>query len=120
MMKQALVLGALILGCSASAHAQFFGASIGGITLGGPTSPSVTHTPPTHFNVTSVTGTDADFTPSSFRTFEQAVAEGKAALAARARTVAQIADENSKAQKAKAKLAIVQDNSGKLVFTSNK
>jgi len=120
MMKQVLVLSALILGCSATAHAQFFGASIGGITLGGPTSPSVSHTPPTHFNVTGVTGTDADFTPSSFRTFEQAVAEGKAALAFRARTVAQIADENNKVQKAKARLAIVQDASGKVILTAAK
>jgi len=66
-----------------------------------------------------VTGTDADFTPSSFRTFEQAVAEGKAALAAHARTVAQVADENSKAQKAKARLAIVQDASGKVILTAS-
>ena len=119
MMKQVVVLGVLILGCSATAHAQFLGGSIGGVTLYGPTSPSRADTPPTRFAVTHVAGTDADFTPSSFRTFEQAVAEGKAALAAKSRTLAQIADENNKAQKAKARLAIMQDASGKVILTGS-
>ncbi|HXQ27183.1 MAG TPA: hypothetical protein VN822_12300 [Candidatus Acidoferrales bacterium] len=117
-MKRALFLGILILGCSASAHAQYGG--IGGGSLSGPSFPAIVNYPPTHFAVTHVAGTDTDFIPSNFRSFDQAVAEGRAALAAQARTITQAADENSKAQKAKARLAIVQDNSGKLVFTSNR
>lgn len=115
-MKRILFLSVLMLGCSASAHAQYFGGMIGG-PLSAPIVPTPMSVPPTHFAVSHVSGTDADFIPSSFRTFEQAVAEGRAALAAQARTLAQIADENSKTQKTKAKLAIVQDASGNVILT---
>jgi hypothetical protein len=67
-----------------------------------------------------VGGTDADFIPSSFRSFDQAVAEGKTALAAQARTIAQAAEENGRTQKAKARLAIVQDGSGNVILTFNR
>ena len=118
-MKRILVLGVLILGCSVSAHAQGFGGSLGG-SLNGPSFPTLVSTPPAHFAVSRVGGTDADFIPSSFRSFDQAVAEGKAILAAQARTLVQIAEENSKAQKAKARLVIVQDASGNVILTFNR
>ena len=119
-MKRVLMLGVLILGSSATAHAQFFGGTIGGGASSGPSFPTLVDPAPAHFAVSHVAGTDVDFIPSSFRSFEQAVAEGKAALAAQARTLAQIADENSKVQKAKARFAIVQDTSGKLILTPKK
>jgi hypothetical protein len=119
-MKRIVVLGVLILGCSVSARAQAFGGSIGGGSLNGPSFPTLVSTPPAHFAVSRVRGTDADFIPSSFRSFDQAVAEGKTALAAQARTLAQIAEENSRTQKSKARLAIVQDASGNVILTFNR
>lgn len=119
-MKRILALGVLILGCSVSAHAQSFGGSIGGATLTPPAFPSLVSIPPTHFAVSRVGGSDSDFIHSSFRSFDQAVAEGKSVLAIQARTLAQAAEENGKTQKAKARLAIVQDASGNVILTFNR
>jgi hypothetical protein len=60
---------------------------------------------------------DPSFAPSTFLTFEQAVAEGKAE-SANQKTLAQIAAENSTTPKARAKFAFVQDANGKVVATT--
>ncbi|HKV03731.1 MAG TPA: hypothetical protein VJO53_01355 [Candidatus Acidoferrales bacterium] len=111
-MKRILGLGALMLGCSLPAHAQFLGGTIGGAGSSGVSFPVVIDPAPTHFAVSYVGGTGADFVPSSFLSYDKALAAGRAAVEAQTKSLAQIADENNRAQKAKAKFALVQDARG--------
>jgi hypothetical protein len=62
----------LVLLCSVPAHAQLSG------TLSGPAFPPLNTSQPTQFRVILVSGSQADFVPSSFMAFEQAVALGAA------------------------------------------
>jgi len=70
--------------------------------------------PLAQFAVNAVSGTNEEFTPSTFLTFEQAIAAGKAAMPD-TRPLGEVAQENSDAQKAKAKIAFVQDASGNVI-----
>ena len=67
---------------------------------------------------TAVSGTDAEFVPSTFLPFESAVAAGKAALDAQHASLAQAAEANSRAPKAKAKFALIEDATGNAVIAT--
>jgi hypothetical protein len=71
--------------------------------------------PRASFDLSAVSGGDPSFAPSTFLSFDQAVAEGKAIMAADQKSVAQSAVENSTTPKAKAKFSWVQDANGKVV-----
>jgi hypothetical protein len=115
-MKRILGVAVLILWFAVPAHAQSIGGSIGG---GGSLGQVSFHTLPTvpraHFKVGAVRG-GADFEPSSFAPYEQALAQGRAALTAEAKTLAEIARENATVPKPKARLAIVQDDQGRAIL----
>jgi len=126
-MKKILALAVFVIGFSASAHAQAMslngGAASnngGGAAMGGglskPIFPSMPINPPTHFNVSATSGTDADFEPSSFLTFEEAVAAGRAAQT-KPQTIVEAAAENKSTDRPKAKFELVQDDNGKAVIT---
>jgi hypothetical protein len=135
-MKRLLGLAILTLGLALSANAQSGGRSFGGGTAGpsngtngggggggGAISGGVGFStlpghPAASFAATSISGTDAEFVPSTFLPFESAVAAGKAALDAEHASVAQVAEANSRAPKAKAKFALIEDATGNAVIAT--
>jgi hypothetical protein len=99
-------------GAAGNAELNFGGGSIGGSGI----SPTVTRLPDyprAQFAVATVKG-DESFSPSSFMTFEQAVAEG-IAESQPAKSLAQAAADNQAAMKAKARFEFVQDHSGRVI-----
>lgn len=123
-MKRFLLLGVFTLGLALPAHAQFGGQSVGsggslssggGINGGGSHLASV---PPAQFATTGVSGNEAEFIPSAFLAYDQAIAAGEKALAAKSKSVAKVASENSAAQKPRAKFAMVQDCNGNPIIVS--
>lgn len=115
-MKRILGVAVLILWFAVRAHAQSIGGSIGG---GGGLGHASFHTLPSapraHFKVLVMRG-GPDFEPSSFAPYEQALAQGRAALAAEAKTLAEIARENSSVPKPRARLVILQDDQGRAIL----
>jgi len=120
-MKKILFLAVLVIGCSVPAFAQHGGGSAGpgsnggggygggfggGSLSGGGTLPSC---PPTQFAVVAVSGSNAEWEPSTFVSFEKAVAFGKQMIVIESRTVAEAARENNAARREKARMAVVQD-----------
>ena len=111
------------LGPNGVGYAQGGMAGSGGASggYGGSSNGSVTfHTlpeePPAHFSVIEVSGTSDGFVPSSWTQFAQGLAQGRALLATRQKTLGEVAAENRHAEKPKAKFEIVQDASGKVVI----
>jgi hypothetical protein len=132
--KRICGLAALILWFSIPAHAQHAmggsssgvanagGSAGGGSGTGGgggqasfPTLPGYTQH---EFLMTNVSGTHADFTPSTFLDYDQALTEGRAALASKMRPLAEIAKQNRESKPAKAKIAILQDANGRAFLAS--
>jgi hypothetical protein len=98
-MKRLLGLAILALGLAVPAHAQFAGNSVGaagsigsggGLNGGGSSSHMISY-PRAVFATAIVSGTDIDFKPSAFVSYDVAVAEGRAALAFRERSVVEVA-----------------------------
>jgi len=136
-MKRLLGLAILILGLALSAGAQSGGRTLGGTpspTNGGnsgggggmvggggmsgvPFSTLPSH-PRANFAATAISGTDAEFVPSTFLPFEDAVDAGQAVLDAQHASVAQAAEANSRAPKAKAKFALIEDAAGHAVIAT--
>jgi hypothetical protein len=131
-MKKLVGVAALVLLFSIPAHAQAKGGSvgssstnaggsggsgggIGGGSLGGTNGARLPSYPRASFDVSAASGGDPSFAPSTFLSFDQAVAQGKAILAANQKSLAQIAAENSTAPKTKAKFSFVQDADGNVV-----
>ncbi len=130
-MKKAIGIAAFVLVFSVPAHGQGSkGTAVGnssssptgmggggggtGSGLSGTTGARLPVYPAAHFGTSAVSGGDPSYAPSTFLTFEQAIAEGRSE-AADQKTVAQVAAENSATPKAKAKFAFVQDAQGKVV-----
>jgi hypothetical protein len=88
------------------------GGSTGGAAAGFRTLPTV---PRTQFQAIDVSGGDISFFPSSFMQFDKGIAEGESILAARQKTLAEVASEYRNAEKPKAKLNITQDAFGNIV-----
>lgn len=106
--------GGVSVGGGGNAPTTSGGAGMGGGGIGGNSSRLPAY-PRATFDVSAVSGSDTSFAPSTFLSFEQAVAEGKAITEANHKSVAEIAAENSATQKAKAKFTFVQDANGKVV-----
>jgi hypothetical protein len=128
-MKKLIGVVALVLLSSLPAHAQAKGGAVGSSSSpisqgGGGTGSSgagggggsrLPGNPPTAFAVSAVSGGDPSFAPSTFLSFDQAVAEGKAINAASQKSLGEIAAENSTAPKAKSKFTFVQNADGNVV-----
>ena len=130
-MKKLLGFAILALCLSIPAHAQrsmtgggtgqisnggggFGGSPIaGGGTVSFHTLPAV---PRTQFQIVDISGGDVSFFPSSFVQFDEGIAEGEAALAAKHKTLAEVALENRAAEKPKAKVRFTQDNFGDVIL----
>jgi hypothetical protein len=131
-MKRFLAVAAFVVLFSASAHAQnkggvgssgagyptnsgYGGGGGGGVSGGGGNSGPLPDYPSAHFAMSAISGTDDAFSPSTFLPYDQAIAAGKVAVAAHAKSPAEAAEENSNARKAKAKVVFVQDANGGVV-----
>lgn len=116
-MKRIIGLVVLILWFAVPARAQSFGVSaIGGAGMGQVNFPTLPSYPPAHFEVRTESGTAADFVPSSFESYKQALAEGRAVVATQAKSLGEIARENSGTPRAKARVILVQDDHGNAVL----
>jgi hypothetical protein len=62
-----------------------------------------------------ISGTNTDFEPSFFMTFDKALAKGVADLAVKPKTLAEVAQENRKERRPKAQTTFVQDAKGKVI-----
>ncbi len=129
-MKELLGVAAFVLLLSIPAHAQTRGAGqtttptssfngggggTGGGSIGGTNGARIPAYPRATFDMSEVSGGDPSFAPSTFRSFDQAVAEGKAILAEDQKSLGQIAAENSTKPKATTKFTFVQDANGNVV-----
>jgi hypothetical protein len=134
-MKMFLGVSAFVLLFSVPAHAQMRGTGqsaspmsrfngggggTGGGSIGGTNAAGIPNYQRATFNMSEVSGGDPSFAPSTFRSFEQAVAEGKAILADDQKSLGQIAAENNTRQKATAKFAFVQDANGNAVLAARR
>jgi len=119
--KSLVGLGGLVLLCSSPAHAQFGGTIGGGPSLGVVHFQSLPSYAPHTYIVTGVSGTAEDYTPSTFLTFDEAVAEGTATYAP-PKTVAEVAADMraEKEAREKAKVIVEQDTRGKVVLVNKK
>lgn len=114
-MKTVLSIAAFVLVASVPVAAQ----GLGGGVISGPTSfHTLPWTPPAHPNAVDVTG-DATYLPSTFVSFDRAVAVGKEDLKREAKTVAEAAAECRKARNSAATIRVAQDNRGKLVVAKD-
>jgi hypothetical protein len=135
-MKRFLGLAILILGLALSAGAQSNGrafsggsaptsggyggggGSIGGGGLSGVSFTTLPSRPPATFGSAAISGSDADFVPSTFLPFEKAVAAGQAMLDAEHASVADTARANSATPRMKARVALVEDAVGDPVMAT--
>jgi hypothetical protein len=99
---------------SASTNVNSGGSGSYGGSLSGSTGGRLPTYPAAHLGMKAVSGGDPSYAPSTFLTFEQAVAEGKA-VNARPKSVAEVAAENNSAPKARAKFAFEQDEHGNVI-----
>jgi hypothetical protein len=131
-MKHMIALAVLTVGLAIPSHAQTVHAAAGGSAslpatsgggwgsggMGGGSSAGnkLMSYPPTLFNVTSVSGSQQDYVPSMFVSYDRAIAAGQKALDTPPRTVAEAAREHANTRPEKAKLALVQNDHGKAVI----
>jgi hypothetical protein len=100
---------------SPSTYAQGGGAGMGGGGTGG--SGTILHVPPAHFAMQAVSGSASDYVPSTFVSYDSALAEGKASLDAHGEPLGRSAQrENSKPAEKSADLQIVQKQNGGTVI----
>ncbi len=68
------------------------------------------------FQVTAVSGSEIDYTPSTFVSYNSAVTKGNVALASIPETLGQAAQLNRETPRVKAKFSLVQDNHGNAII----
>ncbi len=131
-MKKLIGVVALVLFFSLTAHAQSKGGAVGSSSsstangsastgangVGGTSGSHLPGYPRATFDVSAVSGGDPSFAPSTFLSFDQAVAEGKAINAASQKSLAEIAAQNSTVPKSKARFTFVQNADGKVVLAA--
>lgn len=91
------------------------GAGVGGTGIGGGAA-TLPHYSRARFQVTATSGTETDYIPSTFVTYNRALTKGNDSLASVPETVGQAAQVNRETPKVKAKFALVQDNHGNAVI----
>lgn len=124
-MKTLLVLGILLFLTSLPTQAQSYVGSSStayGSSINGGQNGMAKAYFPTHYSLPDassrmliISGTNTEFEPSLFMSYDKALAQGIADLAAKPRTLAEIAQENRKEQRTKAQSSFIQDANGKLV-----
>ena len=131
-MKIALGFAAIILLAAMPAHAQARGGAVsrsgsggsgagsyGGALSGVSSFSNLGYVPAANLPSTNVSGSDATFTPSTFVTFSEAIAQGNANIKEQSKTVAQAAAESRNTTKTTAKIIVMQDDRGNLIYREN-
>jgi hypothetical protein len=95
---------------SPSQYMQYGGGIGGGSSTG--SSGATLQVPPTQFAVRAVSGSASDYVPSTFVSYESAVAEGDAALAANSQPLGTSAQGSTKPAAKNVKAQIVQKQGG--------
>lgn len=114
-MKIALGLTMLTLLAAVPAGAQSMTETISPIRI---FSQKLPWTPPAAFSATEVSGAESTYTPSTFVTFDNAVAAGKVQLKEEATTVAQAAANSREAARTiAARASFSQDDRGRVVLS---
>jgi hypothetical protein len=94
------------------------GGGLGGGFSGGSIGGRLTYYPLARFSVTTVSGTQQDYVPSTFVSYDQAVATGQNELDMPPLTVAAAARQQANTHPEKAKIAVMQDDRGKVIIVS--
>ncbi|HKV48678.1 MAG TPA: hypothetical protein VJN69_11360 [Candidatus Acidoferrales bacterium] len=116
-MKIALGVAAMALLAAVPAGAQTIGGTISPPRL---LSQKLPWIPPAAFNATEVSGAESTYVPSTFVTFDTAVAAGKVQLKELGKTVAEAATDSRAAARANAtKVRFAQDDRGRVVLSRN-
>jgi hypothetical protein len=87
----------------------------GGGIGGGVSGAKLASVAPARFNMTSASGSQ-DYVPSTFLSFDKAVVAGETLVETPAPTVAEAAREQMNVHLEKAKIALVQDDSGRAII----
>jgi hypothetical protein len=103
-------------GGGAGSYGAFGGGGAGGASAGTVSFQTLPSVPRAQFRMIDVTG-PSQYVASSWVTFEQGVAQGRADLAARPKPLAEVAAAYRAAPREKATLAFVQDADGNAVIT---
>lgn len=116
-MKIALGVAALALLAAMPAGAQ----TMGGGTISPPHfSQNLPWTPPATFQAVEVSGAESTYIPSTFVTFDSAVAVGRVQLKELGKTVAEAATDARAAARANTtKVRFAQDDRGRVVLSRN-
>lgn len=109
-MKKIFWAAALVLASGIPAHAQV-GGSVPKVNFSA--LPSI---PRAVFNATAVSGSEADFYPSTFVLFKDGYEEGKSQLNAQPKTLGEIAAEYRETPRPKAKVVLTQNAYGYAVI----
>lgn len=99
---------------SPSIYTQSGGGGIGGGATGG--AGAMLHVPPARFAVREVSGNTSDYIPSTFVSYDSAVAEGDTSSDDRPLPLGTYAQESGKPAAKDAKIQIVQKQDGRLVI----
>jgi len=113
-MKHLIGIAAMICLFSLPAHAQ---ASIGGGALNAGSIHALPTYPLLSNSITYSAGS-SDFTPSTFMSYDRALAAGFAALAEHNKTLGEVAKESRERAKTKAKMVVEQDADGNMVVVN--
>jgi hypothetical protein len=113
-MKWLLAVGGLLLVSAMPAQAQL-GGGIG--SMGHVTFPGLTSYPATQFNTVVVSGTANAYVPTTFASYDQALAQAQsAAQLVTTKSLGEVAHEYSRETRPKARFAFVQDNNGHAII----
>jgi len=126
-MKSLLALAALAFVTSSPAHAQAYvgsSSSAYGSSINSGQNGMAKAFFPTHYSLPDassqmliISGTDTEFVPSLFMSYDKAVATGVAELAVKPKTLAEVAAANRKEQHLKAQASFSQDANGNIIKT---
>jgi len=131
-MKRMIALAVLAVGLAVPIHAQTGHLVAGGGASsvsasggggwgsggfgGGSTASRPLNYPLTHFNVASVSGSQQEYVPSVFVSYDKAIATGQTVLDTPPMTVAEASRQLGNVRAEKAKVALVQDDYGRVII----
>ena len=131
-MKRMIALAVLVVAMAVPIHAQTGHAAAGGGVssvsvsgsgggggsgfASGSTANRPLSYPVTHFNVASVSGSQQEYVPSVFVSYDRAIATGQTELDTQPMTVAEASRQQANMRQEKAKVALVQDQSGRAIL----
>jgi len=126
-MKRFIGFAILVMGLAVSAHAQTHAVASsagsqtaagggGGFGGGSASASRPTNSAPKHFDMTSASGSEQSYVPSTFLSYDEAITAAENVLELPAPTVAEVARQRAGARTEKAMVALVQDEYGRAIL----